>query len=540
LLLLRQLVGKPSVRALVYDGVRKEESQTRFGYLPVSEGAKHVTQTNVSPLLEWSASEIFVYLLSRGILFNRAYRYGFVRVGCAVCPFSSRWTNHLSWAAFRVDVDKFIGILLDYGRSKGLANRDLQSFIGHRLWAGRAGGRDIVGGGTKVLESVDHGTVALLLREPRENWLEWSKALGTVVKAGPDRGYITTGKDIHAFEVIRYEHGVGVAVQGVNGLDRVFMMRLRATANKAAYCVHCRSCEVECPTGALRIQDRVTIDETKCVSCGNCLSVVEKGCLVAKSLGVSEGGGHVKGLNRYQQFGMRKVWLDSYLADPDNWWHKNELGNRQFEAMRVWLREAEIVRCNEITLLGARLRAIGTQNPLTWAVIWTNLVRNSVLVRWYVEHVPWGTSHTRHSLVEAMGDTLARRSRENAVDALVDLLKGTPLGAELGLGEIYLKGRQVAVICKRGWERVHPLAVLYVLYRYAERQQRYDLSVRELCDEPTESPYALFGIGNEQLIPLLRGLSSRWGSWITVELVRDLDNIFLDKNRRSEEVLDLA
>ncbi|WP_149026700.1 phosphoadenosine phosphosulfate reductase family protein [Desulforamulus ferrireducens] len=69
LLLLKELVKKPSVRALVYDGVRAEESVSRAGYCSVTEGGKHSGQINASPLLKWNSGEIFLYLLQRKIFF---------------------------------------------------------------------------------------------------------------------------------------------------------------------------------------------------------------------------------------------------------------------------------------------------------------------------------------------------------------------------------------------------------------------------------------------------------------------------------------
>lgn len=540
LLLLRELIGSPSVRALIYDGIRREESPSRYFYLPVSDGAKHLTQTNASPLLRWNTAEVFLYLMTRGIFLNRGYRYGLSRVGCALCPFSSQWTNYLSWAAFRPDIQRFLEMLYEYGGRKGLSGGELQEFIRRRLWAGRAGGRQIGDGQAKVFQTVDDGTIVLLLREPRENWLEWSKALGTVAWYGANKGFIYAGKNACPFEVRKYDGGVEVIVHDVPTEDRVFLTRLRATANKAAYCVHCRSCEAECPTGALKVKGRAVIDESKCVLCGNCLSFIERGCLVAKSLAVTQASGSLKGLSRYQQFGLRKEWLEAYLGDPENWWHKNDLGNRQLEAMRWWLREAELMSGGHITPLGMGLRSIGLENPLAWAIIWVNLARNSDLVRWYVQNVPWGSISTKGELIDAMGDMTARRSRENGVDALVDLLKRTPLGADLGLGEIGFKGRTVSTVHKRGWERVHPLAVLYVLYRYAERTGRYKLSLTEWMDDDLENPQALFGISKAELVPILRGIASRWTSWLNVELVRDLDNLFLSAEWRSEGVPNLV
>ncbi|MDK2889133.1 MAG: phosphoadenosine phosphosulfate reductase, partial [Thermoanaerobacter sp.] len=315
---------------------------------------------------------------------------------------------------------------------------------------------------------------------------------------------------------------------------------LRAVANKTACCRHCRGCVVECPTGALQVNGTVKIAEDRCIHCAACLTFVEKGCLAAKSLTISKGGAGLKGLNRYQQFGMRKAWLDDYFRDPENWWHKNSLGNRQFEAMRVWLREAEIVADNKITLLGEKLREWGTDNPLTWAVIWTNLARNSTLVGWYLYHVPWGSSFAKDELINLLDESLAHRSRKNAITALVGLLRDTPLGRELGLGEVQTKGRQTAAITKRGWEQAPAVAVLYSLYRYGERTGRHGLTLSELLNGAPEGPHTLFGISREYLTGLLKGISSRWERWLSVELVKDLDNIYLDKSRSSVEVLNLG
>jgi phosphoadenosine phosphosulfate reductase len=236
---------------------------------------------------------------------------------------------------------------------------------------------------------------------------------------------------------------------------------------------------------------------------------------------------------------MRKEWLGEFFGDPEGWWHRNKLGNRQFDAMRVWLREAEVIDKNKITPLGARLRRMTVDNPLTWGVIWTNLSRNSELVGWYVRSVAWGAIYSKSELVDMLDHVLAHSSRKNAITALVGLLRDTPLGAGLGLGDIRLKGRSVATISKRGWEDANPLVLLYSLYRYAERVGRHDLSRAELFEAAPEGPHTLFGISRDDLTRMLRGLSMRWDGWLSVELVRDLDNLYLDHSRKSVEVLDL-
>lgn len=149
--LLRELSGKPVVKALIYDGVRREESRSRANYLPVSEGNKHFAQVNVRPLLEWNITEIFLYLINylinRQLLLNPAYCRGLVRVGCAVCPFASQWGNFICGFCFREDVAGYMELLESYAKEKGIRDaEERRCFIAERSWTSRAGGRELSAG----------------------------------------------------------------------------------------------------------------------------------------------------------------------------------------------------------------------------------------------------------------------------------------------------------------------------------------------------------------------------------------------------------
>ena len=239
---------------------------------------------------------------------------------------------------------------------------------------------------------------------------------------------------------------------------------------------------------------------------------------------------------------MRKQWLAEYLRNPQGWWVENTLGNRQLEAMRVWLREAELAENQSLGLtpLGDRLQQLGADHLLTWAVVWTNLAHNSALVNWYVREVGWGIRWTKRGLVSLMSEDLSQRTRENAVDALVGLLTHTPLGEQLGLGCVERKGRVIQAVTKHGWADPHPVALLYALYRLAEKLTRYNFTISGLFEEKLESPFLLFGVSRELLTRYLQGLSVNRPDWIRVEAVLDLDNLYLDEGRRACEVLDLV
>ncbi|MDH7579070.1 MAG: hypothetical protein QHH75_14945, partial [Bacillota bacterium] len=69
---------------------------------------------------------------------------------------------------------------------------------------------------------------------------------------------------------------------------------------------------------------------------------------------------------------------------------------------------------------------------------------------------------------------------------------------------------------------------------------RYNFTIREFLEEPVEGPCLLFGISRVLLRRCLQGLSLSRPEWIRVETIYDLDNVYLDGERRSYEVLDLA
>ena len=80
---------------LSFIGTRAEESLRRASYLKIAKDAKHTNVLNVSPILEWSSTEVWLYLFFNKLPINTAYRSGLGRVGCIICPFGSDWNDFL-------------------------------------------------------------------------------------------------------------------------------------------------------------------------------------------------------------------------------------------------------------------------------------------------------------------------------------------------------------------------------------------------------------------------------------------------------------
>ncbi|WP_424911194.1 hypothetical protein [Thermovenabulum sp.] len=439
--------------------------------------------------------------------------------------------------------------LQNYALNSGEKIKDIKKYIEEGKWKGRAGGRYLINGGNRVYQQEKDNIVEYILLYPSENWMEWIKTLGKITIIEKGKGYIERNNFIIPFKIKEFEKGIIVEVANLINKDRHLISAFNAIAIKSSYCCHCKTCEVECPTGALKIDGNVYIDNN-CSFCGFCLNVNGIACLNAKSISISEGGEKVRNnkrdtLQSYQTFGLRKIWLLEFFKLTDRWLIDNSLGNRQIEAMKLWLKHSELIEIDKkriiIPEIVDKLKRIGLDNKFTWAIIWTNLARNSKIINWYLKQIPWGSILSKDELIIELGKNYhqSERSRENAIDALSDLFKNSPLGNELELG-IYSKIKNKNVIYKKGWEDPDPIAILYSLYRYAENTGRYQLTLNELYENAVEGPFVLFGINRELLEGILKGLSIKYNDFIRVNIVKDLDNIFLDNNRKSIEVIDLV
>jgi len=85
--LVREIVGRnDSVRIVVFDGVREEESTRRKGYSRLAENVKHFTQINAEVIKRWTTTEVYTYILARELPLNKAYRSGAIEWAAAFAP----------------------------------------------------------------------------------------------------------------------------------------------------------------------------------------------------------------------------------------------------------------------------------------------------------------------------------------------------------------------------------------------------------------------------------------------------------------------
>ena len=229
-----------------------------------------------------------------------------------------------------------------------------------------------------------------------------------------------------------------------------------------------------------------------------------------------------------------------------------KLGNRQYDALKVWLREAELIyppnqgeKSGMPTELFSKLEPLGTYNPLVWAIIWTNLAYNSVICKWYMLYAPAGETYEKNDLVFMLGDDYSPSTRDNAVTALLETLRHSPIGTNLKQGIPIPAGSSFKYV-KKGWESPDAVAILYALYKWAEATGNYTFSLRQMIaarsndNAPGVDPAAIFGINTENLKDILQSLALQFEEYIKVSFQVNLDNVILVREKKSLDILDLS
>jgi len=544
---LRRILKKEKMRALALDGVRAAESDMRASYLREDNNSKHSSQINEHPLSNWNAAEIFLYILSNDLLYNRAYRYGSIRVGCILCPYASEWGEFITNTVYANDTRKFIDIIDESLKSKIEDNTERKKYIEYGGWKIRRDGRDLAPSGNRIIETEKDGVNSFSVLGNLDEFLEWLKPIGRAIEVG-DGEYIITYRDtMHTFFVKEIDNGITVIIdkprRTKNGMR--FMYLFKNALYKTAYCEQCGVCMVECKYGALKyIDDKVYITE-ECCNCEKCLDM-SKGCLIAKSKLYITGGKNIMiiGLGNYLHFGFDKTWLDYYFELEDNLWSSDRLGKPKYDALKLFLRESEITENNSLTEIGQELKRIKTNDVNCWAVILCNFAYNSSLIRWYLFNTSINTVYTQNEIIELLGDRYAYSTKKNAVTTLVRTFKSSPIGNELGTGICEIRGKTVVSITRTSWKSPDPLVILYSLYKFAERcDGHYSFTLSYLCDDTIEregiSPTRIFGLSQGDIKKTLISLSRDHSEFISIEFQKDLDNIDLCRNKTSLDVLKL-
>jgi phosphoadenosine phosphosulfate reductase len=413
-------------------------------------------------------------------------------------------------------------------------------------WKYRLNGRDIRNGNNKYLETMENGKTIIFLIQPSSRWETWVSTIG-ILHRETEQVHSLDYKSVHLklyCETSDTSVKITFETMEKTQVSIRLMHLIRNALYKAAYCIGCKACEVECPPGAIRFIDgKITIKG--CVHCENCLERT-KGCIVAESHTIPIGGTNMmkKGMAGYQTRGLRQDWLGLYFDLGTDFWGNDRLGKNMFLSFKAWIKEAGLINGLSKTPLGEKLSGLGADNVLVWSTIFINLAYESPLINWYVKTLYALQPYDNSTLKSLLGEQYSISIKDSAISSLKETFKASPIGKVLGVGDCEMKGNAVISITKKTWHNPEPLAILYSLFKFAEASDRYySFTLTDLLADSPErsgiSPEKLFNISRETLQQILFQLSHDYSGFIKVVFNKDLDNIYLSSEKTSLDVAGL-
>lgn len=558
---LKEYCGKTDLRAAAFVGVRREESFARRMYEEIGDGVKNPTQINLAPLLDWASHEIWLYTLARALPVNAAYRLGFARVGCVLCPESSERHSWNSQKFFGAEVGKLADIIIaTSGKDlSGQAARD--DFIGKRHWQARKSGAALKAGLSRpqCLET-ETGAVFSCSAFAPARFFEWLKTIGAVfAKSRREYEIITADGSFCCFlDPLKNEINV---VFASDAAKKKILPAVRKIIHKAIACVGCRVCQAACPTGALRMRGaQAKIDADKCTHCLRC-QFLNLGCWRFDSLVMPDAPAKsFKGFNLYKTFGLRSEFLEVLLATREKFADPavNTRMNidKQVASAKCWFRQAELLDGNRPTRLLELFAAPGGMTRReNWHLLWFNLANNAPLIRVFILRLRLGQVYADEELWAALAEDIGEKSRKGALSSLKNTLRASPFGRQVedihkpppdvvgACPAVFTGNSRMTAIAR---QPVNPdrLALLYCLFWIAAKTGRRSFTVRELLaadmDSDYISPLVAFGADTEEFVKTCRGLSVSHPDYLSCNFTLNLDEINLRTDSKTlSDVIDL-
>ncbi len=552
---LKHRLGVTSVKAAAFLGVRSEESLSRSAYEDIGEGVKTSSQANLMPILEWGAHELWLYLLENDLMVNRAYQYGLSRVGCVMCPESSERYAWFVDAAHPEAIKPYSDAIIETSAKEFVSQQEAREFLGSSNWQARKSGVALKKHLSRPSEKTDGLDVEW--HGPGLNaasFLEWLKTAGNVFMDEPKghfRLVLRNGRSEGvSFRVCDSENGAGnIRVSFVDDSERKRLLPvLQTVLQKSVACVSCQACEAECPTGALHASNcRVVIDETKCIHCLRCHSV-DYGCWRFKSMyvaDISQSG--LKGINAYNNFGLRTEFVSVYLAEREAFDQTAQLNRaKQVPAAKAWFRQGLLMdaKTTAPTKLLDVFEKRGVEDPLAWDCVWMGLSNYAPVVKWLVCTLKMDVSYTDANLFDMLGNDIRDVTKKGGMQALKNMLVSTPFGTgENSVCELAKKGKLTVGFTRRS-RSVDPLVVLYGLYVMAEKAGRGAFTVRQMMaaefDGEVVSPLSAFGIPPDEFKKQSMGLAAVYPDFIVCSFTLGLDEVRLfPETKNRDDVVEL-
>jgi len=287
----------PEGKCISLIGQRRYESYSR-STTDIWQNQYIPNQINVSPIQNWTALMIWLYIFWQKLPYNPLYDLGYERIGCWVCP-SSNMSQFKLLKKSNIELHRKLFSELEKWRIE----RNLPDvYISMGLWRFKTIPQKIANIlllDKSELKELQQKTEKLGLRaltaessdcknQPMTIIGSFSKSLDLekVKNALPLVGKIQYNKKINfvrsykqRYSIILYKDGTFKArfekqENPTRGYSQKIIEQFVYSVLRAEECLGCRLCEDECKKNAITISNKeLIVDEEKCIQCKECFTV---------------------------------------------------------------------------------------------------------------------------------------------------------------------------------------------------------------------------------------------------------------------------
>jgi len=255
----------------------------------------------------------------------------------------------------------------------------------------------------------------------------------------------------------------------------------------------------------------------------------------------------LKGINAYNNFGLRTEFISVYLAEREAFNQTAQLNRaKQVPAAKAWFRQGLLMdtKTTEPTRLLDVFAKRGTEDPIAWDCIWIGLCNYAPVAKWLVCMLKLDVPYKNDDLFDMLGNDIRDVTKKGGMQALKNMLVSTPFGAsENNVLELMKKGKNTIGLTRRH-HSVDPLVVLYGLYVMTEKTGREVFTVRQMMtaefDEEFVSPLVAFGISPDEFKKQCMGLAALYPGFIACSFTLGLDEVrTFPETKHRDDVIDL-
>jgi len=233
---------------------------------------------NITPIQYWTQLDVWMYIFKKKLdrLVNPLYFKGFERIGCFMCPASLLAEFEFTKSVHPELWNKWFRELERWRRILDLPGE--WSVFGLWRWLGPNTKKKSLMSKLKIKydwkkEYVNRLAPRIVRTELRDDLVEIEYS-SNIERAILDQysilGSRTEGKKYVTPEGHEVEASENkVVVRGRNALEEALVAD--ALIHRWYQCMKCKSCEMWCPTGAIKVEERPRVDPEKCVSCRTCV-----------------------------------------------------------------------------------------------------------------------------------------------------------------------------------------------------------------------------------------------------------------------------